>query len=65
MMTLQEYENIFKDEYTKDVRYITRFAKNGQKYVWEIQKLTTKQALKIINKYGAEQISDTTIWLNY
>ena len=62
-MTMEEFNEILNDEYTKTIKYITRFGRNGHKYVWEIKNLTKEQCLSIINKYGVDEISDTTFWL--
>ena len=61
--TVDSIKSIFEDEYTKNVENIIRFGRNGRKYIWSINELTRQQIVDLMNKYGVEQISDTTIWL--
>lgn len=46
-----------------EIKWVARWGKNGQKYVWENP--TQDKLNQLIKKWGVEQVAHDGIWLNW
>lgn len=47
----------------KNIKYVIRFGKNGHKYTW--QNISKDKILKLVQKYGIDDLGDDYVWLSW